>query len=198
TTGRPGQTSLTAQFQELLETRRSGFLKQIGRATQALISQNCMLYKCAESVAQLHGHEWGERRTLHPISVDTLARGILREYLRTYALLDSLSRKFHFAYVCVLQPDLFTKRRRSPEEETVDEQVRDGELRSLCDTTYAAIGAAHLAHWFDLSGAFDSHPETIYSDLCHVSEEANGVIADSLIPIIRATAAPAALERQSR
>jgi hypothetical protein len=55
TSGRPGSTSLTAQFEELVESRHMGFLKQIGWAAHALITQECMLYKSAESLAALAG-----------------------------------------------------------------------------------------------------------------------------------------------
>ncbi|HUI64287.1 MAG TPA: hypothetical protein VL126_05580 [Bacteroidota bacterium] len=197
TTGKPGQNSLTAQFEELVEMRRLGIFKQTGRTIQALITQNCMLYKCAERLAGFRGTEKGESRTPHQFSVDSLSGGILREYLQTYALLDSLSRTYHISFACVLQPDLYTKIRRSTEEETVDDRVRDNPLRSLFETSYAAIRGAHLAHWFDLSSVFDAYPETVYSDLCHVSEEANGIIADTLIPIVRGAVPPAALEQEA-
>jgi len=33
---------------------------------------------------------------------------------------------------------------------------------------------------------FDAHPETVFIDVCHVSEEGNAILADSLLTILEA------------
>jgi lysophospholipase L1-like esterase len=185
--GRAGVTSLYYEINELLESRRSGFLGQVGFAAGDLIVRKSMLYKSVARITQVLGNASVRPEGVPEYSakdLDSLSRGIAREYRMNFGVLDSLSKQFGFRYACVLQPGLFTKASVNPEEEGSDLRARDPQLRSLFLRTYAALREEHFPRIYDFTKLFDGHPETVFIDVCHVSEEGNALIADSLLQIL--------------
>ena len=186
--GHAGETKMSSEIGELIESRRSGFLVKIGFAVVELISRDCMLYRSVERLTQvLRGSPVRQEGIpeFTGAALDSLSRGITDEYRMSYALLDSLSKMYGFRYACVLQPSLFTKASVTPEEESVDPRVHDPQLRSLFLFTYSRLREEHFPHLYDFTHLFDGHPETVYLDLCHISEQANALLADSLLTIIQ-------------
>ena len=50
--------------------------------------------------------------------------------------------------------------------------------------TYSRIREEHFPHLHDFTHLFDGHMETVYLDVCHVSEEGNAILADSLLSLL--------------
>jgi hypothetical protein len=185
--GNPGETSLSSEITELIESRRSGFIRQVGFAAGELITSNFMLYRSVERLTQVFRGSPARaagRPEFGDPALDSLSRGIADEYRMSYALLDALSRVYGFKYACVLQPSVYTKKTVTPEEESVDPRAHDPQLRALFLMTYSRIREGHFPHLHDFSHLFDGHTETVYLDVCHVSEEGNAILADSLLTLL--------------
>jgi hypothetical protein len=186
--GRAGETSLSSEINELVEARRAGVLRQVGFAAGEFITRECMIYRSVERLTQVLRGSAGRPEGIPEFgeaALDSLSRGIAGEYRMSYALLDSLSRMYNFKYACVLQPSLYTKAPVTREEESVDPRAHDPQLRSLFLMTYSRLREEHFPHMYDFTHIFDTHTETVYIDVCHVSEEGNTLLADGLIPILR-------------
>ena len=117
-------------------------------------------------------------------SLAALASGVAEEFRRNVVFIDSLSRTYGFRWECVLQPGLYTKAHITDEETSADRRALDPQLRTLFLDAYARIRAEHLPHLHDFTPVFDNHPATVYIDVCHVSEEGNAIIADSLAALM--------------
>jgi hypothetical protein len=186
--GHAGETSLLSEMNGLIESRRAGFLGEIGFAAGELLTRESMLYKSVARITRILGGSTAGlegRPDYNSGTIDTLSRAIAEEYRMSSALVDSLSSVYGFRYACVLQPSLFTKGTVNPEEMSADPRAHDAQLRSLFLLTYAKIREERLPHLSDFSHIFDSHAETVFIDACHVSEEGNAIVADSLLSIIR-------------
>ena len=185
--GRADQAGLVGELSGLIDARRSGFFRQVGRAAVQAIAGDCMLYRSVERiVGVLRGSS-----TIPPgipaygrDSLGALARGVAEEFRRNVVFLDSLSRTYGFRWECVLQPGLYTKAHVTDEETGADRRALDPQLRTLFLDAYARIRAAHFPHVNDFTPVFDRHPGTVYIDVCHVSEEGNAILADSLAALL--------------
>jgi hypothetical protein len=191
--GRAGVTSLFYEINELLESRKSGFLSQVGFAAGDLIAKESLLYKSVARLTQVLGNSAVRPEGVPEYSgaaLDSLSRGIVKEYRLNFSVLDSLSNQYGFRYACVLQPSLFTKESVAAEEEGSDLRTRDPQLRSLFLLTYARLREEHFPRVHDFTHIFDRHPETVYIDVCHITEEGNSLVADSLLPVILSSRPP--------
>lgn len=116
--------------------------------------------------------------------LDSLAKSIGGAYGQSYAMLDSLSRAYHFQYRCFLQPVAFTKARLADGEASADEQLKDGNLKELFMKSYAMLQAMHLRNFEDLSNVFGDSEKEVFVDIVHTSEEGNELIAGKIASLL--------------
>ena len=188
--GRADMAGLVGELNGLIDSRRSGFLRQVGTAAARAIAGDCMMYR---SVERLAGALTGNS-TIPPgipvypgDSLAALASGVAEEFRRDVVFVDSLSRMYGFTWACVLQPGLYTKAHVTEEEMSADRRANDPQLRTLFHEAYARIRRERLPQVFDFTPVFDHQSGTVYIDVCHVSEEGNALLADSLLTVLAHT-----------
>jgi hypothetical protein len=117
------------------------------------------------------------------IDTDELAAQIIQNYLENYAFVDALSQVYGFDFAFFWQPVIFEGDKPLTELEAGLRDRNDPDLHALFDATYATLRDRlnDYPNLYDLSRAFDTQDETVYSDFMHVNPDANQIIADAML-----------------
>ena len=106
---------------------------------------------------------------------------ILKLYKGNIEILEALSRQFGFAYLACWQPVVFSKSDPSPYERRQSDLWHY--VRPLFEETYRLVEADPILRsnprFHNLAGILDGPPA--YLDFCHVTEDANAVIAGAIL-----------------
>jgi lysophospholipase L1-like esterase len=138
---------------------------------------------------------WARRLTGVQDGVPLAAPGadaeIIDTYRRNLERMVALLQARGIRVICVFQPTLVGKRRRTAAEDGVlayMERRHPGYARRFGDLLPAAVGAmrrvasARGVSFVDLSTVFDDSADTIFFDTAHVTDRGNALIADRLTP----------------
>lgn len=116
--------------------------------------------------------------------VNAMADGIARYYADSHALLAQVAQAYHMQYLDVWQPSLMYENDYALGEEALsrmDTRLRDGKLRRLYTQTRDDVMKLHLPQFEDVSHALDGRKRAAYLDAVHLSGDANGVVARSIL-----------------
>ena len=124
----------------------------------------------------------------YPPLDDTLAQETVESYIKNQEIAESLGEQFQFKPFFYWQPAIFSKNELSDSEQKialgeympqsylkVTKELFDREKTLLSQKTIDKTDFINKA--IDLTDIFDNHPETIYIDWSHISEEGNAIIA---------------------
>jgi len=123
-----------------------------------------------------------DRSRTQPLS-DELARRTLHVYTANLAFIESLGQPYGFEPLFYWQPNIFSKRRRSPREQVAAERLLLSE--KVYEDMYrrvrrsAALNGQPRFH--DISGLFDDVEEPYYVDMWHLSESGNQLVAAAMV-----------------
>ncbi len=123
-----------------------------------------------------------ESRPTFPVNDET-ARQMVRVYEANLAAIESLGRRYGFEPLFYWQPVLFSKRHRSPHEQTIVERVSMHEKKF--DDIYRRVRRSEALNshprFHDISDLFDDSKEPYYLDGWHLSEPGNRLIAAAMV-----------------
>ena len=120
------------------------------------------------------------------LSVQTLARDVVRTYIENLRLILALGRDYGFECLFYWQPVVFAKPQRTAyESKSIDIfHERYHGARTLYNEAYAAIAALASSSppegFHDLSDLFATASEPYYIDWSHLSEAGNAVVAERM------------------
>jgi lysophospholipase L1-like esterase len=131
-----------------------------------------------------------------PVPAERLASEVASSYTRNLAIVRALGRGDGFQAAFFLQPVALAgnKPMDALERALVARSLprAQGYLRALFTGAYSRMRASGGPGFFDLSRAFDQSKEPFYFDVCHVTPEANRVVADRMFDALRPLLADAA------
>lgn len=110
-----------------------------------------------------------------------LGRGVVEDYTKSLALLDSLSKTYDFKYLSFWQPNAFTEDKLVEGEEAVDIRLGDESLRKLFRYTNEYIDAEQLPNFYNISDVLNGREEPYYFDWMHITEDGNRVVAENIL-----------------
>ncbi len=177
---RAGVFGLYSELKSTVEDKRLPHRKQFAILVTDFLEKESMLYKVADRLAVFFFEPRGQRK-YDQQQLGELSSGIVREYTAALSLLDSVSRVYRFMYMCFLQPVIYTKQYVTEEERQSDPLASDPEMRELDLLTYGSLEHSSLQHWYSLSHILDGRKETFYSDVCHLSEDGNQLVAAAML-----------------
>ncbi len=96
-------------------------------------------------------------------------------YLQNQQIAAALSQQFQFKAFFYWQPTIFTKKLKSQEEQKIA-------LGSYLPQSFVEVTAKVVENHntIDLTAIFEEHPETIYIDWSHISEQGNSLVATEI------------------
>jgi len=144
-------------YKDLLENY-STIYKALGKITTQFEQKNSVLFK------EVHNNK--------------IAKEIVEYYLKTYSILDALSKSFHFEYLCLLQPVLFLEDSIMEINEIENATIlNDKQLKHLYHKCYVSIRNQSPKNFFDLSNCLQDRSIPLYNDFCHLNEIGDQEIA---------------------
>ncbi len=112
--------------------------------------------------------------------MDALAQKVVDLYVANVEVLDAVSRANGIIPVFLWQPDIFLTGKRLTPREVQIASSRPVVLRELTRAVFSRVTTdprIKRFNFFDVSGQFDQLEGDHFFDYCHVSEEANEVMA---------------------
>jgi len=112
--------------------------------------------------------------------------GVAEFYAGNMDLVRALSEHYHFRHLLFLQPNVFTKRVRSVEEQQILERVRAeaSSLEEIFTVGYPAIRErfrdSGAGDFVDVTDLYQESPVSVYVDPAHVSPRGNLLIAQRI------------------
>lgn len=156
----------------------------------------------AEGQALLLRNLWGSRRVAkglqrrffpesspdtgsRPIPLDEARiRQILRRYQANLTLVEALGRYYGFEALFYWQPTLYSKRRRSPDEQTIEGSYSP-RYEEVFDDIYRRVRQSESLNrhpgFHDLGALFDDSDASYYVDAAYLSEAGNRLVAEAMV-----------------
>jgi hypothetical protein len=184
--GKPGSIHNVQQIRNRMKSK--GLLRVIWERTAGWLQSDCMIYKALGAIAtKLSDYRQYQRSasTFGDEEIDELSRGTAAEYVKTLALLDTISANYGFKYSCFWQPTTFSEDSLVGDESTSDPRIHDQVLKRLYRGTCDELIARAPHHFHCITDVLKDRTEAYYIDMCHVSEEANAVIARRIFEILQ-------------
>jgi len=117
-----------------------------------------------------------------PLS-DKLVRRTLHAYATNLAAVESLGHRYGFEFLFYWQPNIFSKRHRSPREQTAAARLLLSER--VYDEIYRRVRQSEVLNghprFHDISGLFDDLEAPYYVDMWHLSEAGNRLVAAAMV-----------------
>ena len=130
-----------------------------------------------------------------PPSTEVLCADVAAYYTRVTRAIESMGREFGFPTLFLTTPTLARSRKpRTKWEASIDRaDARLRELTTRCGTVTESLMASRLGiSFFPLDSLFDRDTASVFLDhFGHVTEEANGIIADRIVELIAPLLRPA-------
>lgn len=114
-----------------------------------------------------------------------LAEETVLDYKNNIAFVKALSGVYGFEHIFIWQPNLFSTSPLTPEELSYKEW--DKEYEQMVDfyrMVYDLIEVEDIPNFYNLASIFNEKESTVFIDWCHITEEANEVIADEIYSIL--------------
>ncbi|MCB2262367.1 MAG: hypothetical protein LGR52_05420 [Candidatus Thiosymbion ectosymbiont of Robbea hypermnestra] len=112
-----------------------------------------------------------------------LARRTLHVYAANLAAVESLGHRYGFEPLFYWQPNIFSKRHRSPREQAAARRLLLSE--KVYDDLYRRVRRSGILNnhprFHDISGLFDHREEPYYVDMWHLSEAGNRLVAEKMV-----------------
>ncbi|QEH37333.1 hypothetical protein OJF2_59230 [Aquisphaera giovannonii] len=166
--------------------REFNLLQSTGRLTGALLGNlatSSALYRVAIGIRTRLGIAGPVRPVPSQYRLDQLVEGVVGGYEANVAMIEALGREYGFRPLLVWQPVVFSKRTLVPFE--AEEAAKFHWVRPLFEEVHRRLRESPAlkgdAAFLDLSGRLDGLESLAYLDYCHVTEEANELLATSIV-----------------
>ncbi|WP_165229925.1 SGNH/GDSL hydrolase family protein [Aquisphaera insulae] len=176
----------TVTTNEVNRSREFNLLQSPRRLTGALIANlatGSALYRLASSIRTRLGIAGSGRTGLPEEKLRDLAAGVVRGYESNVAMVQALGKTQGFRALMVWQPDVFSRVRPIPFE--AEEAEKFGWVRPLFQEVHRGLRASSTlkadAAFLDLSEVLAERESLSFVDYCHVTEEANEVVATAIV-----------------
>lgn len=114
---------------------------------------------------------------------DEVARQALHAYASNLAFVESLGRRYGFEPLFYWQPNIFSKRHRSPREQAI--AASSSVSKEMYDDIYRRVQRSaaldRRPRFHNISDLFDELEEPYYVDATHLSESGNRLIAAAMV-----------------
>lgn len=189
-TGEPGLVQNTIRTRKKLKRKEHTPLQHFMLSIKGALMNHSMIYRALRKLPALFVKspkfkEPGARYTDRQLQ--SLAEGISNHYLESMDLLMKLSIAYGFEYLCFWQPVVFTESTLLPEERGPDGDPRaaDEKLGSIHKETIRLLEAQDPADFHNIQDALAARSESVYSDVCHLSEQGNEIVAAKIAEIFK-------------
>jgi lysophospholipase L1-like esterase len=121
------------------------------------------------------------------VSNDQIRRQMEMAYLKNLEFVDALGQQYGFKRIFFWQPVIFAGHKAlNGEEEAMLCHMREIHpgIQSVYQGMYDLAQKTSRPEFFDIADVFDTHPETIYIDFCHLSPEGNRLVAKRMYGIL--------------
>lgn len=121
------------------------------------------------------------------VDVGRLSEGIISVYSGNCRIVRALGDEYGFASAFFWQPYLGSGGGRvlSPAERNVAEEMEDGDLTPLLESTYSRASALEgsVPGFADISGCLDmaAGEYFVFGDFCHINAEGNRIVVETMI-----------------
>ena len=184
--GKVGVEQLDGELQGLVDFKRLSHIRQVASVAEDWVEHSSVIWKILTRLRTMVLPHVGPNPLSMRYKKEDLAGlsvAIEQNYLASYRLLGNMSRLYGFTYHCFLQPLAYTKVHLT-DEDLQGDYVDNADLRSLSLETYALLQRDSLQGLHSLADVLDTCNTTCYFDFCHVSEDANGIIADRILALL--------------
>jgi lysophospholipase L1-like esterase len=114
--------------------------------------------------------------------LETLAAGVVQYYVRSFGILEHLSRAYGFKFICFWQPALHTEAKVMPQEPTLDD-LWDKKFGTLYRFTNRYLSRETLPHFHNINDAVATRTRPCYVDLVHMTEEGYATVAKRIYQV---------------
>jgi lysophospholipase L1-like esterase len=125
------------------------------------------------------------------LSPESTSKMVVDRYIANVKTVRALADSFHFETYAFWQPSVFTKKNPSEEEKShIEIAIQNQRVEPLRIATHLKtielLREKELVSEsiFDISGAFDSFQNTIFTDTVHITPEGNRVVAKEIVKAI--------------
>jgi len=109
---------------------------------------------------------------------DAVVATMIDSYIGSVQILDALSKHYGFDYMLVWQPTVYSKKLTEEEQRLPDISAETyGDLSSVYVSVADKLSRAGLRQFIDLSGSFEGTTGNVFTDTCHITPDANTIIA---------------------
>jgi lysophospholipase L1-like esterase len=119
--------------------------------------------------------------TLDQYKIETDANGVINSYLGNIKIVRALGEKYGFSSYFFWQPTIFTKEKLTPYEQ---QQLEMDEYRLIFEKTYDIMWQRNQEfvnqNFYNISNIFAKNTQPIFIDVCHITEDGNGIIAENM------------------
>lgn len=167
-------------FQSMVRAIKS---VKIGRVLDSALEQSALL----SNVSQM-------MKKYKPGPGNYSSMNITRHYARNMGQIAQMLRSSGIEAYFFLQPTIYDKKIKSPEEQNFIDQRRIQNRQVLLNTyplladSLNRISEEHQVHWSDFRGVFDGVPEKVFNDSAHFNDRGQEVLAKAMYEEIKDTA----------
>lgn len=184
--GMAGTTQNISIIREKLKSKTDGQLFWTG--VTRIIKEYSMTYRAFNKISAGFSPKQLPQEVASKYSdqeLRLLSEGVCEYYKRSMELIDNLSQAYDFEYICLWQPVMYTEKKLTDEETTIDPRLNDKTLAKIYRYTTDYLLAKSPPHFFIIADALRGRTKSCYIDICHLSEEGNEMIANEILRIFK-------------
>jgi hypothetical protein len=171
-------------------------LKQVGPtpmqhfvlAVKGTIARHSMIYRGLRKLPLLFVEEPEFKEVAARYNADqlkALAEDISSHYAQSMSLLEKLSEAYGFEYICFWQPVIYTEKKLFPEESDpyYIPRLKDNNMRAIYMDVIRLVEGSQSPNFYNICDALADRTEQVYSDVCHISERGNELVAERMVDV---------------
>jgi lysophospholipase L1-like esterase len=191
--GEVGGIQHLADLRHKFSKKEISDLEMFARGLRALLEDKSGIIRVVKLIRN-NTKRWKERKSKRTYGqtsekeINALCDRVVNKYLESISLVENLARIYGFRYKFFWQPNLFYARPSIPLELKLDcYKDNGGRLAVLLKKTYCLIAAKEdlPKEFVNISDIFSDMPQPLYTDFCHITEEANQIVAKRIFEAIK-------------
>lgn len=188
--GKAGTFQNILLIKDKLERKGPTSLQHFLLAAKGTLVKHSMIYRALKKTPSIFVKEPEFKETAarySPEQLHTLAEDIADHYAISMDLLDGLSAAYGFKYLCFWQPVIYTEKKLLPEESDpyYHPRIEDGNLEAIYINIINMLEARKLENFHNIYDALAARTEPVYSDVYHLSERGNEIVAAKIAEIFK-------------
>ena len=186
--GRVGTIQNVDHIKKKLKQVQPTPLQHFILAVKGTVTNHCMIYRSLKKVPSMFVKEPEFKEVAAGYDPDRLgafAKDISDHYAQSMDLLGKLSEAYGFKYICFWQPVIYTEQKLFPEESDpyYNPRLKDKSLKAIYMDIISLLEAKEMDSFYNIYDALSDRTGQVYSDMFHLSEEGNEIVAAKIVDI---------------